>query len=99
MATRLEDIKFGVNCAVFEAVDEKLRELIPEFENRLWVQDKHLPRIIPALEAFVETVMREAYDLMPESMNVDPAFVARSRLQMEHSRARVAQVIASESAQ
>lgn len=87
--TQLDDIKFAVNCAVFEAIDEKLRELLPEFGGGIWVKDKHLPQIIPTLEHFTETLLREPYDLLPESLNVDPAFIERSRQQLNDSLARV----------
>lgn len=88
--TRLEEIKFEVNCAAFEAMDEKLRELLPAFgERRTWITDKLLPRLLPALEQATELALREVYDLMPESLDVEPEIVERTRQQLENSLQRV----------
>lgn len=92
--TRLEELKFAVNNAVLEAMDAKLTELLPELASaigkRCWVTDKMLPRLLPYIEATVEAALREIYDLLPESLDVDPVFVAKTRQQLTDSLARVA---------
>lgn len=87
--TRLEEIKYEVNCAVLEAIDAKIAEFLPHFKQKTWVLDKHLPALLPAVERATEMAMREVYDLLPESMSYEPEFVEHTRQQLEDSLQRV----------
>jgi hypothetical protein len=64
---RLDDILHEVNCAVFRAIDKTLNDELG-IERKVWIMDKHLPRLIPAIEAATKAAMREVYDLMPEAL-------------------------------
>ena len=95
--SRLATILFEVNCAVSAAIDEKLRELIPERPDiRLWIKDRHLPRLHPAIEATVVQAIRDVSPTLPEELDLDPEFVAKTKAQLEASLTRVGAVIASE---
>ncbi len=84
MTTRLDDILFEVNCAVFRAIDTTLNDQLG-MERKCWILDKHLPNLIPAIEAATKAAMREVYELMPESLDVAPEVVAKTKAQLKAS--------------
>jgi hypothetical protein len=87
MATKLEEVLFEVNCAVFRAIDETLNDQLG-MTRKTWIMDKHLPNLIPAIEAATKAAMREVYDLMPESLDVSPEFIAKTKAQLAAARSR-----------
>jgi hypothetical protein len=66
--TKLENIKFACNVAALRAIDETLTEEL-QIDRKVWIMDKHLPALLPAMERAVEAAMREVYDLMPEALS------------------------------
>lgn len=84
--TRLDDIKFACHCAALQAIDHTLNEQL-DMERAYWIQDTVLPDLLPAIDRAIEHAMRQVYDLMPESLNVTPADVERTRKQMAQSLA------------
>lgn len=85
--TRLDEILFRVNCAVFEAIDATLNDELG-MDRKCWILDKHLPDLIPTLEAVTKTAMREAYDLMPETLDVTSEDAATARAQLAEAMKR-----------
>ena len=61
----LENLKYEVNCAVFDAIDSVLR---PRYGKRACVQDKDLRHIIPQIEQVTEDCLRRVYDNLPEAL-------------------------------
>lgn len=91
--TKLDDIKFACHCAAFEAIDQVLESELGVFKGKpVRIMDKHLPALIPALDRAIEAAMREVYDLMPESLSVDDATIAKSKEQMARSLAKLAEL-------
>ena len=85
--TQLEDIKFACHIAALRAIDETLNTEL-SMDRNCWILDKHLPALLPAIDRAIEAAMREVYDLMPESLNVDPAFVELTKKQLDAARGR-----------
>lgn len=91
MTTRLEEIKYNIHLAVLSAMDEVLAEELGLFHGKpIAIKDKHLPKLLPALDFAIESAMREVYDLLPESINVAPEDIAKSKAQMAQSLANLA---------
>ena len=88
--TRLEEIKYACHLAALAAIDEVLADELGLFHGKpVALKDKHLPALLPALNRAIEAAMREVYDLMPESLDVAPEVVARTKAQMEQSLANI----------
>jgi hypothetical protein len=55
----IDDLLFEVNCAVFRAIDATLNEQLG-MNRKTWIQNQHLPRLIPAIESATQAAMRDA---------------------------------------
>ncbi len=62
----LEQILFEVHCAAFEAIDQAISENleIEYIPGKVWILDKHLPDLIPALDKAVKDALSEVYELV-----------------------------------
>ena len=88
--TRLEEIKYAAHLAALAAIDEVLASELGLFHGKpITIKDKHLPALLPALDRAIEAAMREVYDLMPESLDVAPEVIERTRQQMKDTLARL----------
>ena len=83
--TELENLKYEIHLAVLETIDQILVE---RFGAKAKATDADLPKFLPALDAQIERQMRHVYDLLPESINYTPEFIAATRSQLEQARAR-----------
>ena len=59
MALTIDDeIQFEISCAVFRAIDDTLNQYLGT-SRRIWILDKHLPELIPAIERATRAALDE----------------------------------------
>jgi hypothetical protein len=58
----IDDLNYEVNLAVLKAMDETLTRLMPTAGRTVWVMDKHLPSLLPTVEAVTARVIKDAHN-------------------------------------
>jgi len=57
-------ILFEAHCAAFDAIDDVINSnLNYHEEDKVWIKDKHLPDLIPALDRAIRAALSEVYEI------------------------------------